>query len=122
MSLFNKVCPSCGFKFRRVGIRRSFRCFGLVRKPFICPECGASLIWAKRPWRMSFGGMLVALALLPFAVVMGWDHSFEPQALAWAAISLLALLVACVGSFMMRFEVIGTANQTLQATVTPPSS
>jgi hypothetical protein len=101
---------------------RSFKCLGLVRRVFTCPGCGASVIWSKRPWRMSFGGGLIAMALIPVGIVMGWDHSFEPGAVCWAAACLIALIVAGIGAVRLRFELMGLANQSLQATAAAPRS
>ena len=116
MSLLTKLCPCCGYTFRRAELARSFQCLGVVRSVLTCPGCGASVVWSKRPWRMSFGGMLSALALLPLGIAMGWDHSFESGALCWAAAVLGALFVAGIGTFSMRFESVGSANQHLQPT------
>ena len=66
---------------------------------------------------MCFGGMLIALALMPVGIVMGCDHSFAPEALCWAVVSLAALSVAGIGTFRLRFEPAGTANQHPQATL-----
>jgi hypothetical protein len=71
---------------------------------------------------MSFGGGLIALALIPAGIVMGWDHSFEPGALCWAAACLIALMVAGIGAVTMRFEVMGLASQSLQATAGAPDA
>jgi hypothetical protein len=65
---------------------------------------------------MCFGGMLITLALMPVGIVMGYDHSFAPEALCWAAATLAALSVAGIGTFRLRFEPGGAANQHLQAT------
>jgi hypothetical protein len=54
--------------------------------------------------------------MLPVGIVMGWDHSFEPDALLWAALMLAALCDSAVGIFTLHFEAGGTANQHLQPT------
>jgi hypothetical protein len=71
---------------------------------------------------MTIAGMVIALSLMPVGIVMGWDHSFEPAALCWAALALLALLVSAIGCFTMRFESVGAANKTLQATAAAPGN
>lgn len=116
MSIFAKLCQSCGCSFRRMEVVNSFRCLGLLRNAFNCPGCGAKVIWSKRSWRMLVGGIVVSLALAWLGAVMGWDHGFEPEALCWGAACLTAIVIAAVGLFSMRFELAGTANQHLQAT------
>jgi len=87
-----------------------------------CPCCGVSVIWSKKPWRVMIGGQVVAIALLPVGILMGWDRSFSWEALFWAGLILSALLLALRGYFRLRFELTGTANQALQATAAPPCS
>jgi hypothetical protein len=71
---------------------------------------------------MSVYGFLGMALLAPAGIVMGWDHSFEPAALCWLALSLAGLVVTAVGTFTLRFEVFGGANQPLQATAAPLGS
>jgi hypothetical protein len=71
---------------------------------------------------MTIGGSVMALCLLPVAIIMGWDHSFEPAALCWAALTLFSLSVSAFGCFTLRFEAVESANKTLQATAAVPGS
>ncbi len=116
MSIFNNSCPSCGYHFGWITRVRSSRCLGFARRMVKCPGCSAGLIWSRRSWRTAIGGATVALLMLPLGILMGWDHSFEPAALCWAALTLGALCVSAVGVFTLHFEPAGTANKHLQAT------
>jgi hypothetical protein len=69
---------------------------------------------------MSFGGILIALALVPLGIAMGWDHSFEAMALCWALACLVALIVPALGTVSMRFELMGTATKTVERAGAPP--
>jgi hypothetical protein len=61
---------------------------------------------------------VVALCLMPVGIVMGWDHSFEPGALCWAALALFAIFVSALGCFTLSFEMVRSANKSLQPTAT----
>lgn len=67
-------------------------------------------------------GMLVMAALAWVGILTGWAYSLEPLGLCWAASLLIVLGVTSAGAFSLRFELEGTANQTLEATADPPSS
>ena len=55
-------------------------------------------------------------------IVMGWDHSFDPAAIYWATVVLVALFYTVVACYRLRFELIGAANQTVERTGAPPLS
>ncbi len=69
---------------------------------------------------MCFSGILVSLALLPVGMLMGYDHSFAPEALCWTAVILAALGVAGIGTFRLRFEPDAATNKSLHATAAAP--
>jgi len=82
----------------------------------VCPGCDVIVIASRRAWRMAIGGMVVAFCLLPVGIVTGWDHSFEPAALCWGAVTLFSLFVSVFACFTLRLEVVESANKHLQPT------
>jgi hypothetical protein len=69
---------------------------------------------------MMIGGTLAALVLVPMGLALDWDDSLQTATIVWAAFILLACLVALMGCFTMRFELVRSANKALQATAAAP--
>lgn len=71
---------------------------------------------------MTIGGAIAASVLTPVGMTLDWDDSSRNTTIVWAALVLLACVIAVIGCFTTRFELVGSANKTLQATVAPPRS
>ena len=71
---------------------------------------------------MMIGGVIALLVLVATRMMVSWDDSLETVTIVWAALSVLACLVALIGCFTMRFELVGTANKALHATAAAPGS
>jgi hypothetical protein len=71
---------------------------------------------------MTNGGAIAAIVLTPIGVMWDWDDPLQSSTIVWAAFVLLACLVAVIGCFTTRFELVVSANKTLQATAATPHS
>ncbi len=71
---------------------------------------------------MTIGGAIAAIVLTPVGVTLAWDDSLRTAGTMWAALVLIAGVVALVGCFTTRFELVGSANKALQATAAAPGS
>jgi hypothetical protein len=74
---------------------------------------------------IALGFMLVGMVI----IITKGDQLSERTAIGWAALALISCCVAVAGSFVavvgcltVRFELVGAANQTLQATAAAPSN
>jgi hypothetical protein len=108
--MLNSPCPSCGYRFGLLKRPWITACLGLIRRTVNCPGCGADVIWSRVAWRMTTGGMVFALTILPVSDMMGWDDASTPEVLWWGAFVLLGLCVCAVGILTLHFEKAGTAT------------
>jgi multisubunit Na+/H+ antiporter MnhB subunit len=60
---------------------------------------------------MMIGGVIAAIVLTLVGMTLDWDDSLQTATIVWAALVLLAWVVALVGCFTMRFELVGSANK-----------
>jgi hypothetical protein len=65
---------------------------------------------------MMMGGSIGAILMMLVGFMLDWDHSLQIVIIAWAAFVLLACVVAVIGCFNTRFELLGSANQPMQPT------
>lgn len=79
---------------------------------------------------MMIAGAMIALGFMPVSMVIiitKGDQLSERTAIGWAALALISCCgavagssVAAVACLTIRFELVGAANQTLQATAASP--
>jgi hypothetical protein len=100
MSLLNNSCPGCGYRFKRSS---TSPCEGLVRKIVKCPSCGDDLIWSCRAWRMTVGGMILAVTLVILDGVFDRNDSLTSEAVFCIALATIGLCVSAVGFFTLHF-------------------
>lgn len=108
-------CPNCGYRFRWIERARSMS-FGFARKGIKCPECGASVNWSRRPWRLMNAGLLISFCALIVFILFGMELSEEPAGYCMLALLVLGSFLTVAGAFTLRFELQGTANKAVERT------
>jgi endogenous inhibitor of DNA gyrase (YacG/DUF329 family) len=102
-------CPDCGYQFRWIETARSMN-FGFARRVVACPKCNTRLIWAKGPWRVMNGGMVMFFGL-SVVLIMTVDDLAKPWAYCLIPLSWLAGYVGLRAGFSMRLESIARKTE-----------
>ena len=98
-------CPQCG---QKISGRDWYRFTTRVgsRKAAPCPNCGRALQWAKWPYRVMCGALILAAAIFPTWVIRTWNVSWQARDVSWVEIDplLTGSAVIAYATLFQRLE------------------
>ena len=101
-------CPDCQYAFGRPERAAFSSLIRGARKSTPCPQCGAGLTWARRPWKWMWGGyLLFSLGGIALLATIVWslfegriatveEDVFKGHPFGWGMMAFVLIGGACV--------------------------